>query len=67
MKEANTSTRCQPKVRVSEAGIGGQLDGRQRKAEGEKVEEYMGGIGKKRQRIGPDSAGYLGQQSQGGQ
>jgi len=48
-------------------GESGQLDGRQRKKEGEKVEEDMGGLGEKRKRVGPDTASYLGHQRQGSQ
>ena len=64
MKEANTSVRCQPKVRVSRGGVGGELDGRQGQEEGKKVEEDVGRIGKERQGVGPDPAGHLGDEGE---
>ena len=64
MKEAKTSARCQPKVRVSDGGKGGKPDRHQGEDEGEKVEKDMGSIGEERQGIGPDPADDLCQQGQ---
>src|ERR1039457_2349847 len=39
--------------------ISGKLDGRQGEEQGKKVKEYVGGVGKKGKRIGPDTPGNL--------